>query len=260
MSTSTLDTVDIHPAWEASHRVAVEIDRQSREGGVTVTWLNHWSAMHTDWEALERMALIGVDGTLLQLLLKQSGLEVERSSADMVIPLFLEVRGSSRIALIGGKPGVAQSAADRLDGVVFTSDGYTGLQQMLADDSELVAAAPDVIVLGLGTGLQDRVAASLHKQFPEAVIFTAGGWIDQLSKSEQYFPPLVHRLRLGWLWRIAHEPRRLMRRYTVDAVAAAAGRRTTVRRLTAATEAGSGDNLGFRGRAWAQRRYEEKVG
>jgi beta-1,4-glucosyltransferase len=31
-------------------------------------------------------------------------------------------------------------------------------------------------------------------------------------------PPLVQRLRLEWLYRLAHEPRRLARRYTVDIV------------------------------------------
>ena len=28
----------------------------------------------------------------------------------------------------------------------------------------------------------------------------------------------MHRWRLGWAWRIAHEPRRLLGRYTVEAV------------------------------------------
>jgi Glycosyl transferase WecG/TagA/CpsF family len=52
------------------------------------------------------------------------------------------------------------------------------------------------------------------------VIFTAGGWLDQLADRPQYFPPLVHQLRLGWLLRIIREPRRLVRRYTLDAVSA----------------------------------------
>lgn len=249
MST-TLETVDIHSAWAASQRVAHEIERQTRHGGVTVTWLNHWSAMHTDWPALEGMAFVGVDGTLLQLLLRRSGLSVDRSSADMVIPLYLRLRPNARVALVGGKPGVADDAAERLDGVVFTADGYSGLTGLIDQESALVRAAPDVIVLGLGTGLQDRVAAELHHMLPAAVIFTAGGWIDQLSKREQYFPPIVHHLRIGWLWRIAHEPRRLIGRYTVDAVAAVLRRRATVRRLRAATTGMARDGLGFQGRKW----------
>lgn len=250
MST-TLESTDIHSAWAASHRVAREIERQAGRGGVTVTWLNHWSAMHTDWPALERMALVGIDGTLLQLLLHRSGLSVDRSSADMVIPLYLRLRPAARVALVGGRPGVAENAAARLEGVVFTADGFAGLAGLFDEGSALVAADPDVIVLGLGTGLQDRVAAELHNRLPGAVIFTAGGWVDQLSRREQYFPPVVHRLRLGWLWRIAHEPRRLLRRYTIDAVAAVVRRRATVQRLRAATAGMAGEGLGFRGKAWS---------
>ncbi|WIM73054.1 WecB/TagA/CpsF family glycosyltransferase [Corynebacterium suedekumii] len=84
--------------------------------------------------------------------------------------------------------------------------------------------APDVIVLGLGAGLQDELAVELHEILPGAVICTAGGWIDQFARREQYFPAWVHSLRLGWLWRIIHEPRRLTHRYTLDAVAILLGR------------------------------------
>lgn len=251
MST-TLESDDVHSAWAASQRVAHELELLAAHGGVTVTWLNHWSAMHTDWPALERMAFVGVDGTLLQLLLRRSGMNVERSSADMVIPLYLRLRPHARVALVGGRPGVAGEAAGRLDDVVFTADGYSGLDGLIEPESPLVRAEPDVIVLGLGTGLQDRVATELHRLLPSAVIFTAGGWIDQLSKREQYFPPLIHRLRLGWLWRIVHEPRRLLRRYTIDAVAAVLRRHATARRLRAATSGMAGEDLGFRGRAWVQ--------
>lgn len=190
-------------------------------GGVVVTWLNHWSIQHANWTALGKVHHIGIDGTLLQLLLSRSGLAVGRTSADLVLPvLFRDVLpAGTPIALIGAAPGVAARAAARIAGhEVATFDGYEDLKALRLDTAQLREFGPKVIVLGLGAGLQDEVAAELHTQFPEAIICTAGGFIDQLAKDEQYFPPWVHKYRLGWAWRIAHEPRRLLRRYTLDAV------------------------------------------
>lgn len=190
-------------------------------GGVVVTWLNHWSIQHAQWGALRRVDHIGIDGTLLQLMLARSGMAVGRTSADLVLPVLFRdyLAPGTPIALIGAAPGVAAQAATRITGhEVACFDGYEDLTQLRHDPTRLVEFGPAVIVLGLGAGLQDQVAAEFHELFPEAIICTAGGFIDQLAKDEQYFPPWVHRYRLGWAWRIAHEPRRLLRRYTLDAV------------------------------------------
>lgn len=205
----------------------------ARPGTVT-TWLNHWSVQHADWRALERLDVVGVDGTLLQLALVVSGRRLARTSADLVLPTVLSqvLPPGARVALIGGRPGVAQAAAQRMSSkTVVAIDGFEDLAALRADPSSLVDFDPDLVVLGLGAGLQDEVAVELHGVLPRAAICTAGGWIDQLAASEQYFPDWVHTMRLGWAWRIAHEPRRLLGRYTVDAVSFLAGFPSIARRL-----------------------------
>lgn len=187
--------------------------------GVVTTWLNHWSLLHADWQALRCMDVIGVDGTLLQLALRHHGIVVGRTSADLVLPDMLDLIGEDQpIAIIGAAPGVAQRAAERLaPRPVFTADGYEELRALREDMTPLRQAAPRLVIVGLGAGLQERVAREIAHALPEASVCTAGGWIDQFAAKEQYFPPIVHRLRLGWAWRVAHEPRRLGERYTVDA-------------------------------------------
>jgi len=211
-----------------------ELARRITRPGTVVTWLNHWSIQHADWSALSRVDCIGIDGTLLQLLLRRAGIELGRTSADLVLPVLFreELPADSAVALIGAAPGVAATAAARIERHRTRAwDGYGELAELRADPAELRAFAPDVIILGLGAGLQDEVAVELHTVAPDAVICTAGGWIDQYSRKEQYFPAWVHRLRLGWLWRIIHEPRRLIRRYTLDAVTAVVRRRRFVEKL-----------------------------
>ena len=188
--------------------------------GAVATWLNHWSLLHADWEQLAKMDIIGFDGTLLQMALARAGHEVGRSSADLVLPfVFDRLPAGSRIALIGAAPGVARAAGERLDGFeVLAIDGYDGLKELRNNPSALIGFDPRYVVVGLGAGLQELVASKVHEWLPTASVCTAGGWLDQFAKAEQYFPEWIHRYRLGWAWRIAHEPRRLLGRYTIEAV------------------------------------------
>lgn len=222
------EPVDRDPVTELAHLIS--------SPGTVVTWLNHWSIQHANWSALSRVNYIGIDGTLLQLLLRRAGWALGRTSADLVLPVFFRdvLPSGSAVALIGAAPGVAANAGERITRHrVQAWDGYEQLRTLRADPGDLVQFAPDVIVLGLGAGLQDELAVELHEILPGAVICTAGGWIDQFARREQYFPAWVHSLRLGWLWRIIHEPRRLTRRYTLDAVAVLLGRRRYVGKLRA---------------------------
>lgn len=196
------------------------VEARLRQGGVTATWLNHYSARNADWDALRHVDFIGIDGTLLQILLARSGVKIGRTSADLALPEFLRRESMSRasVALIGGMSGVAEKAGSRLaQDLVFVSDGFEGLTMLRENPAKLVGANPQIVLVGVGAGLQDRVAVEISRWLPNSSVFTVGGWLDQLAAKPQYFPPIVHRMRLGWLWRLLHEPKRLIRRYTVDA-------------------------------------------
>jgi exopolysaccharide biosynthesis WecB/TagA/CpsF family protein len=206
-----------------------------RHGSFTATWLNHYSARNADWEALRDVDFIGVDGTLLQILLARSGLKILRTSADLALPEFLgrESMRGARVALVGGVSGVAEKAGSRLvQELVFVSDGFEGLTMLRENPATLISANPQIVLVGVGAGLQDRVAVEIGQWLPNATVFTVGGWLDQLAAKPQYFPPWVHRMRLGWLWRLVHEPKRLIRRYTVDAFYALTARRDLTGRLS----------------------------
>lgn len=197
-----------------------EIARMVLVEGRATTWLNHWSLLHADFDQLRKMDAVGVDGTLLQMTLGRMGHPVVRSSADLVLPhVFNQMEARARVALIGAAPGVAERAAARLSAFeVMAVDGYAGLAGLRRSHARLVDFDPRLVVVGLGAGLQELVAAKARDWLPRASVCTAGGWIDQFAASDQYFPDWVHRWRLGWAWRIAHEPRRLLGRYTVEAV------------------------------------------
>jgi len=188
---------------------------------VSVTWLNHYSLRHADFKALAEIECIGFDGTLLQVLARRDGRSVGRSSADLVLPRVVRtvVDQGGKVVFIGGQPGVARAAARVLAerGRIQAFDGYGDLARLTQPGTALDLDSR-LVVVGLGAGLQDQVCVELRSRVPNATVVTSGGWFDQLATGgEAYFPPIVHRMRLGWLWRLAHEPRRLLKRYTVDA-------------------------------------------
>ena len=105
--------------------------------GHATTWLNHWSLLHADFRALARMDTVGFDGTLLQMRLRGAGHEVERTSADLVLPhVFSRLDDGTRITLIGAVPEAGRAAAERLSRFdVQVIDGYDGLRHFKGNPS-----------------------------------------------------------------------------------------------------------------------------
>jgi UDP-N-acetyl-D-mannosaminuronic acid transferase (WecB/TagA/CpsF family) len=102
---------------------------------------------------------------------------------------------------------------------VHAVDGYEGLRRG-ADLQRLVAEIePDLVLVGLGAGLQEKVLIEAAEGMSRGYALTCGGFLDQVLQSG-YYPSWAYPLRLNWLVRLAREPRRLWRRYTTHALVA----------------------------------------
>ena len=183
-----------------------------------VTWLNHYSIQSVTQHQLSGFTYIGIDGTLLQLALRFFGHKVSRTSADLFLPHWLSAKTEPKILLIGGNPEISRSAAQKIQGTVSAIDGYEGLKLLRQNYASLAQIGPTIVICSLGSPLQESVALEIIEQMPNVEVFTAGGWLEQTARKDQYFPNWVHSLRLGWLLRIIREPKRLLKRYTLDAL------------------------------------------
>ena len=227
------DPIETEPLHEIMEQVlTVPIAERSRS--IAITWLNHYSATVTDWDSMRDIDYIGIDGTLLQMMLRSQGVRLSRSSADLNLGHVITKAQSNncQIVFIGGKPGVSERAAQRFPKTnIRCFDGFSDISDTTVLIDAIRAAKAELIVLGLGAPTQDRLAALIKNKVSGVIVFTAGGWFDQLCVSENYFPDWVHAWRLGWAWRLAHEPRRLFIRYTRYAIHAALKRRQTCAHL-----------------------------
>ena len=214
---------DTHRAAKALAESLVTLSASRR---LSVTWVNHYSfmvALRDARDDLHRMDVVGVDGKLLQWIVRAPN----RTSADTVVPLLLERHPAPRVALIGGSPESVEgrlSTFEKLVGangsVTANIDGFGGIESPDRLVEQLRTAEPNIVLIGLGAGLQEQMA-DLVKQHVSSVSLsvTVGGYLDQASHVA-YYPRFAYALRLNWLVRLLREPKRLWRRYSLDAMRA----------------------------------------
>jgi N-acetylglucosaminyldiphosphoundecaprenol N-acetyl-beta-D-mannosaminyltransferase len=148
------------------------------------------------------------------------------------------------VFLLGGADGVPDKAADglrarspslRIAGTDSPPLGFDrtdeGIRRAVA---AVTAAAPDLVLVGLGFPRQERLIEHLRQARPDAWYLACGGGIAMAAGLVPRASPLVQRMGLEWAHRLVLEPRRLARRYLRDDLPFAIGllARAAMGRLT----------------------------
>jgi N-acetylglucosaminyldiphosphoundecaprenol N-acetyl-beta-D-mannosaminyltransferase len=131
---------------------------------------------------------------------------------------FVESEGFS-LYFLGARPGVAQAAARRLKEryptleIVGVHHGYFDHSEAVVE--EINAAAPDILLVGLGMPLQEYWLMENWHRLDAGVALTGGAVFDYVSGKLRRGPHLLTSSGFEWLARLLIEPRRLWRRYLV---------------------------------------------
>jgi N-acetylglucosaminyldiphosphoundecaprenol N-acetyl-beta-D-mannosaminyltransferase len=172
----------------------------------------------------DKFDIVAPDGIAMakaiQLLHRLPAVRISFDSTSLAPIVFaIAAQTGSRVALCGGRPGVAEQARRQLVAayaklnIIGTLHGYTPQPTMIAT---LCEWAPDIVICGMGGIVQERFLLMLKTHGWSGVGFTCGGYLDQLSQGVQYYPTVINALNLRWAYRLAKEPGRLWRRYLVD--------------------------------------------
>lgn len=146
----------------------------------------------------------------------------ERVNAGDFITNFCRAAGARgvRIALVGGRPGVAARAAKRwiqeAPGlqVVATIDGFfDGTGDSVAE--EIAQAQADLVLVGMGVPLQEKWAWAKRQRLGAKVTWCVGALFEYYGEGRPRAPVWVRRAGFEWLFRLVLEPRRLWRRYVI---------------------------------------------
>jgi N-acetylglucosaminyldiphosphoundecaprenol N-acetyl-beta-D-mannosaminyltransferase len=115
-----------------------------------------------------------------------------------------------RIFLYGGKEGVAEQAAAKLNAnVAGTMHGYSLNEHIVID--KIRSAKPDILFVGLGSPKQEKWAVKHQKDLNVPLIMCVGGSLDVLSGRVKRAPFFMRKAGLEWLCRLIAEPRRWRR-------------------------------------------------
>jgi N-acetylglucosaminyldiphosphoundecaprenol N-acetyl-beta-D-mannosaminyltransferase len=135
---------------------------------------------------------------------------------------FAAAEGLS-LFFLGARPGVAETAAQRLRErhpglrVSGVRHGYfdhsAGSPESEAVVGEINAAAPDILLVGLGMPLQEYWLMENRDRLDVGAALTSGAVFDYVSGRLGRGPRLLTDNGFEWLARLFAEPRRLWRRY-----------------------------------------------
>lgn len=206
--------------------IATVADAMSSRGHLKLAFCNAnlVNASSSDPALLQRLSrfLVLADGIGVDIgsrLLYGSAFPANLNGTDF-IPAFLADRQSPmRVALLGGRPGVADRAAEQLaqrfpaHRFEVLSHGYYAPEEEAWLLDKLREDRPDLLLVAMGNPLQERFIAEELKPEHCSVAAGIGALFDFLAGEVVRAPAPLRRLRLEWAYRLFLEPRRLWRRY-----------------------------------------------
>jgi len=148
------------------------------------------------------------------------GLTRRVAGIELIDALFARLSEEGRecsVYLLGGKPGVAERAGKKLEQVyaavrvVGVCDGYFDAERERLIADEIGAAAPDVLLAGLGFPKQERFIDRHRAAISAKISIGCGGSLDVFAGEVARAPLAMRRLGLEWLYRLVRQPSRFRR-------------------------------------------------
>ncbi|NTW52135.1 MAG: WecB/TagA/CpsF family glycosyltransferase [Chlorobiaceae bacterium] len=154
--------------------------------------------------------------------LMQSPLRENINGTDM-LPFLCRMAAAQghSIFLLGGKPGVAQQAAEAIHrdfGVMIagTADGYfnreTENEQVISSINNSGAA---ILLVAFGAPLQEKWISRHRSELQPGILMGVGGLFDFYSGNISRAPRWIREIGFEWVYRILQEPARMWRRYVI---------------------------------------------
>ena len=205
-------------------------------------WLSLADGVAIQWAAAygrrERHGAADLVRSLADIVLRPqsvTGVIPERTAGVTFTLALLErcrVRGLAVFLIGSPKANSIGHTAKHLEGLfpglrlVGTAPGRTDATSQASTVEALRHACPDVILVGLGFPLQERLMARLADRLEHGVLIGEGGSFDfrDLGGRIRRAPSLLRRLGLEWLWRLSREPSRLRRQLAIPRFVAAVHR------------------------------------
>lgn len=209
-------------AEQATHSIRMA----ARRGRVRVAYVNAHTLnlayedqdLH---EALANYDFVLNDGIGVSLAARAQGRRFpENLNGSDFTPRLLKLSAEEgwRVFLLGGRPGVAQTAAAELAGaipglqIVGARHGFH--ENPLLDAQAVRRSGAEVLLVAMGNPQQELWLHDHFHELPQVRVGVGvGAFLDFQAKAVSRAPGWMNRLGVEWVYRLAREPRRLAKRY-----------------------------------------------
>jgi len=232
LPTVTLMGVRLHAIRQQECVAQVLAELAADRGGFLATAnLDHMRRLQQDQRfqaAYQKATLVVADGMPLVWACGLQGTPIpERvAGSDLIHSLTAGAAEAGRsVFLLGGDPGTAEAAADRLlalhpglriAGTFCPPFGFERDPARLEETlGHLRASTADIVYVALGSPKQELLIAEIQTVLPQAWWIGVGISFSFVSGEVPRAPRWLQRLGLEWVHRLVQEPRRLWTRYLV---------------------------------------------
>lgn len=196
----------------------------------TISFVNPYSykLLKNNYEVCKKVDYWFADGGLLCKLVnigkekKINRVSFDFSSiADYVFTL--SARKQYRVAIVGGNEEDISKFVSCITGsyknlnICYCRNGYFNDQSQSEVHREISDSEPDIVIVGLGTPLQEEFIVSLRPILAkQALLITCGGFITQTKMRKDFYHPIIKKLGLRWAQRAIqqkHVRQRLIKDY-----------------------------------------------
>lgn len=191
---------------------------QLPESGIC-TFLNPYSylVMRKSIPILESMDYIGIDGEWLCKFLNIFRVgSFTRNSFDMTslagrVFSTAEERESS-VYILASREEEVGSAVIKIKkkypnlNIARYRNGYIQKERDIVIQ-EVISMSPDILIVGMGAGMQERLLVDIKDAGWCGVGYTCGGFMHQVARAGlDYYPPIINDMNLRWIYRVYDEP------------------------------------------------------
>jgi alpha-1,3-mannosyltransferase len=162
---------------------------------------------------------IGVD--IASLMLFGKAFPQNLNGTDF-IPYYLQsTRHCYRIFLLGSRLGVAERTGELFSKqfpqhqIVGYHHGHFAERDTETISAMIRASKPDIVLVAMGNPKQELWLAANLEATGARLGFAVGALFDFVSGDARRAPPWMRSIRVEWVYRLFHEPARLMPRYLV---------------------------------------------
>lgn len=209
------------------HKIIKTGDFEPDQQGL-VSFVNPFSyyKLRSAKQEISEIDFFYIDGVALNFFLRFFGFKKKRFSMDMtsLAPVVFEyaIENNKTVVFVGSETSdidifvrkIRRSFSNLL--ISGHREGY--FNSPLERHNyirRLVQLNPDIIVVGMGTPLQEEFLLDLKNEGWFGLGITCGGFFHQTARRLNYYPKFFNQLNIRWVYRIIDEPKLFYRYFII---------------------------------------------